>query len=35
MRQTNNDSQIKGILYPQANSKPQKILCQAIIVKSN
>ena len=24
MRQTNNDSQIKGILYPQANTKPQK-----------
>ena len=24
MRQTNNDSQIRGILYPQANTKPQK-----------
>ena len=24
MRQTNNDSQIRGILYPQANTKSQK-----------
>ena len=24
MRQTNNDSQIRGILYTQANTKPQK-----------
>ena len=35
MRQTNNDQQIKEILYPKANQKPKKILCQVIIDKLN